>query len=72
MESSGKLIAALEEFPNLANRTLVMLLGDEENAQKVKQWIAQQADCDMRFALLAERAGITICKQKDLVPCVVD
>jgi len=57
---TAKLIQALEESPNLANRALVMLLDDEENVQKVREWISEQSKFDIRFSRLGERAGVPV------------
>lgn len=57
---SDRLMAALESFPNLANRALVMLVQDPDNATKVEEWIKEQAQHDVRFACLGERAGLDV------------
>ncbi len=55
---SDKLTAALESFPNLANRALVMLLLDPNNVDKIEAWIKKNAVTDVRFARLGEAAGL--------------
>lgn len=57
---SDRMVVALERFPNLANRALVMLMQDPANAAKVEEWIRQNAEVDVRFERLAKLAGIAI------------
>lgn len=65
----SKLLSALEDSPNLASRALTLLLEDERNVQKIKSWIKDQAQYDVRFARLLERAGMNSDSWKEL-PCV--
>lgn len=51
----NKIVKALEEYPNLANRALVFLLQDEKNSKKILEWIKKQTEYDIRFARLYEQ-----------------
>lgn len=57
---SDRLTVALEKFPNLANRALVMLLQDPDNAETVKNWIKENSNNDIRFERLAQNAGVDV------------
>lgn len=55
---SDRLLAAFEKFPNLTYRALVMLLQEPEIADKVEEWIKNNAALDVRFLRLAKLADI--------------
>lgn len=65
---SDKLTTALEAFPNLANRALVMLMQDPSNATKVQEWIKEQAQHDVRFSRLGEKAELDL---DNRIECVI-
>ncbi len=64
--SGDKLAQAFDQYPNLANRALVMLLEDETNVQKVSDWIIERSKFDIRFARLGEKVGLPVCEYKEV------
>lgn len=64
LSQTSRLLTALEHFPNLAHRALVVLLQNPENVKIVEELIARNSLYDIRFSRLAEQAGLFAVREK--------